>query len=88
MTISYAEAMPVEAAAALEALLVATDRSDPLAETVLCLVECAVRAASAVAAHRVGDGSEEPLREALGAARAAVVAVSFAMAEDAGTPAR
>jgi hypothetical protein len=68
----------------LEVLRDAANRSDPLDETVLCLLECAARAAEAAARVRTGPPADEAsaaLRDALAAARAAVVSASHAVVE-------
>lgn len=61
-------------AEALELLRATADRSDPLQETVLCLVE------SSELAARAAD--QRALREVLAATRAAMVTASYALVED------
>lgn len=63
----------------LDFLRATADRSDPLDETVLCLFEAAVQAATAAERARAGGGTEAALREMLAATRAAVVAATFAV---------
>ena len=70
-----------------------SDRSDPLDEAVLCVVEAAVRAMDAADRARTCAGSAEvhgQLREVLASARAAVTAATFAVtaAHDAAAEAR
>jgi hypothetical protein len=68
--------------AELEFLRATADRSDPLDETLLCLFESTVTAASAAERARLcadPDGARGLLREVLAAARAAVTAATFAV---------
>jgi hypothetical protein len=64
--------------AAAERLGDHSDRSDPVGETLLCLVECALEAARAADEANLGD-SLQHRQEALAAARAAVTCASYAV---------
>lgn len=60
------------------------DRSDPLDETVVCLLEATVAAATAIEHLRSGSTDHEvraDLQEVLASARAAVVTATYALAE-------
>jgi hypothetical protein len=70
--------------AELDFLRTTSDRSDPLAEALLCVVEAAVLAMDAARRVRTCSGSpdvHDHLREVLAAARAAVTAANFAIIE-------
>ncbi|RJQ80367.1 hypothetical protein D5S17_07835 [Pseudonocardiaceae bacterium YIM PH 21723] len=67
--------------AELHRLRVELDRGDPLAETALALVEAAALGVAAVERARLGEDPRSSLLQAVGAARAAVVAASWAASE-------
>ncbi|HEX6355322.1 hypothetical protein [Actinophytocola sp.] len=70
--------------AELASLRATSDRSDPLDEAVLCVVEAAVLAVDAARRARSSAGSVDVhshLRAVLAAARAAVTAANFAVIE-------
>jgi hypothetical protein len=73
----------------LDHLVVASDRADPVEETVLSLYESTVHAATAAGLLREdldAPAAAEAMRDMLAAARAAVVAASFALAQDTAPP--
>jgi hypothetical protein len=64
-----------------------SDRSDPVDETVLCMLESAWHAATAADRTRWDCGPAETdaaMRDMLAAARAAVVTASFALVQESG----
>jgi ketosteroid isomerase-like protein len=72
----------------LDAMSSAADRTDPLDETVLCLAESAALAAKSAELAAAGPPGSAPRRqalaEALAAARAAVVCMTYALAAEPG----